>query len=165
MITRIFQLTHPLLTVSLLGMLAFALIAETFFDIHPCQLCMYQRYLMITAFLICMMASFTKNCLMRWLSMLSLAACAFFALYQVGVELHWWQSHFGCSATDALKNSLEVNSASSLDQQLQTSHFVPCDKPSWWIFGVSATIWTFLSLSFLWILSCLALCLTRSAKN
>lgn len=157
--TRYTKLVYASLSVTLLGMLSFALVAEHYFGIRPCELCMFQRYFMGGAFLCCLLACvFASRCL-YWLAILAFSGCVAFASYQVGVEYHWWPSLFGCTQIGGIDESLD------LTQQLSATNFVPCDKPSWWIFGISATIWTFLSLTFLWLISCLMVYLTRSSKN
>ncbi len=131
-----------------LASLSYALIAEHFWDVKPCILCIYQRYVM---------SGLIGSSLIGWLIkkkffigiyiLVSLAGLSISG-YHVGVEQHWWKGPMACSS-----NSLKIDTKASKADQIrafrakikqQTTTVVRCDDINWRIVGVSATIWSFI---------------------
>lgn len=123
-------------------------ISENFFNIYPCQLCYYQRYLTILLVVLCFFQYFFKNFFK--FNLLVLFCSWLFNLYQVGVEHHLWKGPESC--TGAL---LDFKTSSSLSSQEQIKSFekalskkqvVRCDEVKWRIFSISVNIWHQLAL-------------------
>lgn len=128
------------------GSLAVALIAEYFFNIQPCVLCIYERWiffsLIISAGGYFAFPRFIGECAqkyMRFLSMLILFAGCILTFYHVGVEHHWWPAPARCGG--ALP---QAETIAAFQRLLSQKQVVRCDQPGWVIFNVSAVIWTFL---------------------
>ncbi len=115
-----------------------ALISQYVFGLHPCVLCIYQRWPYVAVMVLCAGAlalgrNETARASLLALSGLALLIGMGIAAYHVGVEQHWWAGTAECSA-DAL------NTAKTVDQlraMLETAPVVRCDEVAWSLFGIS----------------------------
>lgn len=129
-----------------LGALATAYTAQYIFKLEPCILCLYQRVPFATVIVLSVLAFFLPRNGRGRAAVTALCAIAFLigsgvAVYQVGVEQHWWVS--GCSGRLASDVSL-----SDLRAQLLEKPPKPCDDDIWTVFGLSmATYNIFFSLA------------------
>lgn len=113
--------------------LGMALMAEHFFDIKPCALCHYQRYV----FLATAGVGITALLLNKALDGIKIATGLFFinggiAFYQVLVEQHILPAPETCRSIVPSSENLETLTAQLLNQS-----FVPCDQVAWSLFGIS----------------------------
>ncbi|HAA91855.1 MAG TPA: disulfide bond formation protein B [Rhodospirillaceae bacterium] len=111
--------------------------SQYFGDLHPCKLCLYQRWpwwiaggLALTAILLPSVAHL-KSRLMILVGLVLIVGSAI-AVYHVGVEFKWWQGPATCSGNIELPKSL-----SELHATLQRAPVVRCDEVSWSLFGIS----------------------------
>ncbi len=113
-----------------------ALVAEYFFNLQPCELCLKQRhpYYLI---LICLVFIFLlKNLNKIWLYVVIQFASVyglFYSIWHVGVENNILKGPAGCSAM--LTSS---KSASDLKAQILSKQVISCDEVIWSFFGISA---------------------------
>ena len=113
-----------------------ALVAEYFFNLQPCELCLKQRhpYYLI---LICIVFIFLlKNLNKIWLYFVIQFASVyglFYSIWHVGVENKILKGPAGCSA---MLTSSE--SASDLKAQILSKQVISCDEVIWSFFGISA---------------------------
>ena len=113
-----------------------ALVAEYFFNLQPCELCLKQRhpYYLI---LICLVFIFLlKNLNKIWLYIVIQFASVyglFYSIWHVGVENKILKGPAGCTAM--LTNS---ESASDLKEQILSKQVISCDEVIWSFFGISA---------------------------
>ena len=113
-----------------------ALVAEFFFNLQPCELCLKQRhpYYLI---LICLVFIFLlKNSNKIWLySVIQFASVygLFYSIWHVGVENKILKGPAGCSA---MLTSSE--NASDLKAQILSKQVISCDEVIWSFFGISA---------------------------
>ena len=113
-----------------------ALVAEYFFNLQPCELCLKQRqpYYLI---LICLVFIFLlKNLNKIWLYVVIQFASVyglFYSVWHVGVENKILKGPAGCSAM--LTSS---KSASDLKEQILSKQVISCDEVIWSFFGISA---------------------------
>ena len=113
---------------------------ELVLDIRPCPLCLEQRYayyLMIPlAFATAMAAAkrAPRMLLLGGFGILALAALANAGLgiYHAGVEWRFWQGPTDCSGP-----VIDLGSAGSLLQRLETVKVVRCDDVQWRFLGLS----------------------------
>jgi len=133
---RFFLFLIAFISVSALGA---AYVGEHFFDLKPCVLCLYQRYI----FMVTVGAALLGTCLpsaRRQISMIFLSAGLFFAnfgtaTYQVLVEKKIVQ-------LPALCRGIEINTQNQTFAQFQASlakagNHIPCDQISFELFGIS----------------------------
>ncbi len=113
-----------------------ALVAEYFFNLQPCELCLKQRhpYYLI---LLCLFFMFLlKNLNKIWLYVIIQLASVyglFYSIWHVGVEKKILKGPAGCSA---MLTSSE--SASELKAQILSKQVISCDEVIWSFFGISA---------------------------
>ena len=113
-----------------------ALVAEYFFNLQPCELCLKQRhpYYLI---LICLVFIYLlKNLNKIWLYFVIQFASVyglFYSIWHVGVENKILKGPAGCSAM--LTSS---KSASDLKAQILSKQVISCDEVIWSFFGISA---------------------------
>ena len=113
-----------------------ALVAEFFFNLQPCDLCLKQRhpYYLI---LICLVLIFLlKNLNRVWLYIVIQFATVyglFYSIWHIGVENKILKGPAGCSA---MLTSSE--SASDLKAQILSKQVISCDEVIWSFFGISA---------------------------
>jgi disulfide bond formation protein DsbB len=113
--------------------LAGALVGQYGFDLHPCELCIYQR---IPFVLICMIGVviILKP---SWVKPLTILSSALFfintciAFYHSGVERKWWAGLSGCSTPD-MSGSIE-----DVLKRIQETSVVRCDEIPWDFLGLS----------------------------
>jgi disulfide bond formation protein DsbB len=117
------------------GSLAFALHAQYFLGLEPCNLCLYQRipYAVIGLFAGAALVrpSPAARRAVMWLAAASFAIGAAIAVYHVGVERHWW-----ASAVCGGKIS-DLSSTTELLAGLGTPPEKSCDSVDWVFLGLS----------------------------
>ena len=126
---------YVLLLVSSVSILS-ALIAEYFFNLQPCELCLKQRqpyYFIIVFIIINFLIPISKKIFIFLLIQLSSLYGLFYAVWHVGVENKFLQGPSGCSA------GLNMSSNTvDLKEQILSKQVINCDEVVWSIFGLSA---------------------------
>lgn len=127
------------------GSLFVAYIAQTFFDVQPCILCIYQRipYAIIAFLAICALITRRHDKTAR--VFLALSALALFvnggiAVFHSGVELHWWAGTDECGV-----NPLVLKDLGNLRETLLKTPLVSCDEINFTFFGLTMANWNILS--------------------
>jgi len=113
-----------------------ALIAEYFFNLIPCNMCLKQRYpyyviiLIITLFYI---FPKLKNIWSYLLIEISIIYGLFYSIWHVSVEQKILKSPASCSGTLSKTNSIQ-----NLKEQITNQAMVSCSDINWVILGFSA---------------------------
>ncbi len=113
-----------------------ALIAEYFFNLQPCELCLKQRHPYYLILVCLVFIFFFKNLNKIWLYLViqfSSVYGLFYSIWHVGVENKILKGPAGCSA---MLTSSE--SASDLKAQILSKQVINCDEVIWSFFGISA---------------------------
>jgi disulfide bond formation protein DsbB len=119
--------------------LAAAFVAQYGFDLHPCVLCLYQRWPYGVAIALAVVALALPR-YRRWLLTLIglvLLVDAGIAGFHVGVEQLWWEGTAECTGAP-------IGSAASLEElrkQIMAAPVVRCDQVAWSLFGISMAGW------------------------
>ena len=127
--------TKLLFVISFVSILS-ALVAEYFFNLQPCELCLKQRhpYYLI---LICLVFIFLlKNLNKIWLYIIIQLASVYglyYSIWHVGVENEILKGPAGCSAM-----LISSESAADLKAQILSKQVISCDEVIWSFFGISA---------------------------
>jgi disulfide bond formation protein DsbB len=116
-----------------------AFFMQIFFDIRPCELCLWQR---IPHYVVMFGAVLLPLRFIRFT--LILQGFAFFAnlclsAYHSGIERKWWQGFSGCTTSNIQDVSVE-----QLYTQLLNTAIVKCDEIPWSFMGLSLTNYNFL---------------------
>lgn len=133
--------------------LIFAYIAEHRWNVLPCSLCYYYRYLLFFWILLLFLSFFYYRFKKIALFFMPFLIC--FSLYQVGVEYKWWTSPESCSKKitsqrEQLKLTPQEKIA-RLREDLLNASPVPCDEIRWKLWGLSANLWNLIALLCLFV--------------
>ena len=113
-----------------------ALIAEHYFFLEPCKMCLKQRepyYAIIVLFLLFIILRWQKNIWFFIVVQILVIYGLFYSLWHVGIENKFLPGPSGCSG------GLELtNNASSLKDQIMSKAVVNCEDIIWSMFGLSA---------------------------
>ena len=120
--------------VASLGALATALTAQYWGGLHPCILCLYQRWPYGVAIALAVVALALGRSMRGWV--VGLAGVAFLvgagiAAFHVGVEQGWWQGTAQCGDAGT------PNSIEALRAQIMAAPVVRCTDIAWQLGGIS----------------------------
>ena len=126
-----------------------ALVAEFFFDLAPCKMCLKQRHpYYAIIFLIILFYFFrqTKNIWLFVLCQIALLYGLFYSAWHVGIEQKILPGPASCSEMLSQTDSIQ-----NLKQQITNQAIVNCSEITWAVFGLSAATLNTLLLLFLLI--------------
>jgi disulfide bond formation protein DsbB len=132
-----------------------ALIAEYFFNLQPCELCLKQRhpyYLILVCLVFIFIIKNLNKIVFYLLIQLGAVYGLFYSIWHVGVENKILKGPSGCSVM--LKNS---ESASDLKAQILSKQVISCNEVIWSFFGISAASINTLVLLVIFILNAIYL--------
>ena len=132
-----------------------ALIAEYFFNLQPCELCLKQRhpyYLILVSLVFIFIIKNLNKAVFYLLIQLAAVYGLFYSIWHVGVENKILKGPSGCSVM--LTNS---ESASDLKAQILSKQVISCDEVIWSFFGISAASINTLVLLVIFILNAIYL--------
>ena len=132
-----------------------ALIAEYFFNLQPCELCLKQRnpyYLILVSLVFIIIIKNLNKFVFYLLIQLASVYGLFYSIWHVGVENKILKGPAGCSAL--LTNS---ENTSDLKAQILSKQVISCDEVIWSFFGISAASINTLVLLVIFILNAIYL--------
>ena len=124
-----------------------AFIAEFFFDLAPCKMCLKQRhsyYAIIFLVILFYIFRHTKNIWLFIFSQIALLYGFFYAVWHVGIEQKILPGPASCSGILSQTNSIQ-----NLKQQITNQAIINCSEITWAVFGLSAATLNALLLLFL----------------
>ena len=151
--------------VGLLSIIAIgtALIAEYFFNLEPCKMCLKQRepyYILIGAFIFFGLFRWQKKIWFFLGVQLISVYGLFYGLWHVGIENKILQGPSGCTG------GLDVtDNASSLKEQILSKAIINCEEVIWNIFGLSAATINSLLLFLIFFINAIYLSNNYGAKK
>lgn len=127
------------------GSLLTAYVAENFFGVQPCILCIYQRIPYALAVFLAIGALMLRHNDKMARCLLGITAVTFFAnmgiaIFHSGVELHWWAGTDECGV-----NPLVVKTAAALREALLKTPTVNCDEINFTFLGFTMANWNILA--------------------
>ena len=140
-----------------------ALIAEYFFNLQPCELCLKQRhpyYLILVSLVFIFIIKNLNKVVFYLLIQLAAVYGLFYSIWHVGVENKILKGPSGCSVM--LTNS---ESASDLKAQILSKQVISCDEVIWSFFGISAASINTLVLLVIFILNAIYLFKVYGSKK
>ena len=131
--------------------LASALIAEYYFDLQPCAMCLKQRepyYVIIAGFILVMILKWQdKIWFYVGVQIVSIYGL-FYSLWHVGIENKILAGPSSCSG------GLNISTnTSSLKEQIISKAVINCEEVAWSIFGLSAATMNSLLLFLIFIIN------------
>ena len=131
--------------------ISIALIAEYFFEILPCKMCLYQRYPYYFIIIFSLIYLFTKKTPLAWYYWIinfSFIIGLFFSLWHVGIEQKILPGLSGCS------NIIEkTSSLKNLKEQIINQNVINCNEITWSVMSVSMATYNSLLLLILLLLN------------
>ena len=142
---------HYLLILISLFAITSALIAEYFYGLHPCELCLKQRhpyYFIIIVLLIIFFIPNIYKLIIYVLIQFATVYGIFYSVWHVGVENKFLKGPAGCSA--GLSESLDI---ADLKEQILSKQVISCDEVVWSFLGVSAASLNTIVLLFIFVIN------------
>ena len=140
-----------------------AFIAEFYFNLAPCEMCLKQRepyYIIILGFIFITIVRWQKRV---WfyigVQIISIYGL-FYSVWHVGIENQLLSGPAGCSSGLNM-----TNNASSLKEQILSKPVISCEDIAWSIFGLSAATINSLLLFLIFILNAIYLWNNYGAKK
>ena len=140
-----------------------AFIAEFYFNLAPCEMCLKQRepyYIIILGFIFIVILKWQKRV---WfyigVQIISIYGL-FYSVWHVGIENQLLSGPAGCSSGLNMTNNV-----SSLKEQILSKPVINCEDIAWSIFGLSAATINSLLLILIFILNAIYLWSKYGAKK
>ena len=131
--------------------IASALIAEYYFDLQPCAMCLKQRepyYIIIAGFILVMILKWQdKIWFYVGVQIVSIYGL-FYSLWHVGIENKILAGPSSCSGGLSISTN-----TSSLKEQIISKAVINCEEVAWSIFGLSAATMNSLLLFLIFIIN------------
>jgi disulfide bond formation protein DsbB len=113
-----------------------ALLSQYGFGLHPCEMCMWQRWPHVAAIFLALGAIALRGrpSVSRALTLLAALAIAIsggIGLFHAGVEYGWWQGLTACST------ALTGVNAQDILNSIMATPLTRCDVAAWTLFGIS----------------------------
>jgi disulfide bond formation protein DsbB len=126
------------------AILGAALIGQYVFGLHPCELCLYQRYPYVAIMAIGLAGALLVKLPRAQATLAGLCGLLFLldagiAFYHTGVEWKIFPGPSACSSGDTSGMTLE-----EMRQQIMNAQLVPCDQPMAHFLGLSMAGWNML---------------------
>lgn len=135
------------------GILATAYILEHFFDVLPCQMCLYERNIFMAVGAFSFLSFFLIPARFHSVSLIILGFVfmggTLFAGYHVAIQQHWVALPAFCASNDFGA----LDSVDALREQMLKTPLVRCDQVTWSLFGLSLAAYNAL-LSFVLAITC-----------
>ena len=143
--------------------LASALIAEYYFDLQPCVMCLKQRepyYIIIAGFILVMILKWQdKIWFYVGVQIVSIYGL-FYSLWHVGIENKILAGPSSCSG------GLNISTnTSSLKEQIISKAVINCEEVAWSIFGLSAATMNSLLLFLIFIINAIYIVYIYGSKK
>lgn len=147
------KITRFLVVLFFLISLCFSIGAEYLFEIKPCALCLYLRYVYIAILAVAGIFYFYPKRPLFFIKLALIFGAISLSFYHLGVEQHWWEGPSSCSGEAMNQSKLQGLTNDEKTQRL-LEHFqgkpaAQCNQVNWRILGVSVTIWNTILLVFL----------------
>ena len=143
--------------------LASAFIAEYYFNLAPCEMCLKQRepyYIIIVSFILITILKWQDR-IWFYLGVQLISIYGFFySIWHVGIENKLLSGPSGCS--DGLNIT---NNASDLKEQILSKPVINCEDVAWSIFGLSAATINSMLLFLIFILNAIYILNNYGAKK
>ena len=152
------NLFNKILTGIVFTSVFFSLFLEVVFNIIPCKLCLYQRYMWIFLLIACFLNAVkkTRNKYFEMIIILTLCGVSGLSFYHSGIELGIFNNFVSCISD----NNKNISSIEELDFLIRNTKNVDCSFPKFKIFNLSLS-----NLSFVFSCGLFFLCLKVYNKN
>ena len=152
------NLFNKFLAIIVFASVLFSFFLEFFFNLIPCKLCLYQRYLWLLLLLACILNIKQSSKSKYFEIIITITLCAIIALsfYHSGIEFGFFNNIISCIS----QNNETANSIEELDFLIRNTKNMDCAFPKFKIFNLSLS-----NLSFVFSCGLFFLCLKVYNKN
>lgn len=122
------------------------------YNLTPCKLCLYQRYLWVSLLLFCILnlfKSFKSTMLIKYIILAITLVTFLLSFYHSGIELNIFNNIIACSETSGI-NPMTIE---ELDTLIRASKNTDCSFPKFFFFGLTLSNFSFIFSLMLFILS------------
>lgn len=105
---------------------------QHFFDIQPCILCIWQRYVYYGILFGAVLVPLHKELLSLWIQNFLLLIGALISFYHSGIERKFWKGFSSCSSDISLDVSVE-----QIMEQIQSSPLIKCEDIAFSFLGLT----------------------------
>lgn len=119
--------------------------------LHPCPMCLWQRWPHAAAALLGLILWFVPLRLLCWPGAAIMAVSTGLGVFHSGVERDWWEGPSTCTSGD-----ITGLSPDQLMEQILAAPLVRCDEIAWTLFGLSMPNWNAiisLGLCLMWLVA------------
>jgi len=132
----------PLSTARLVAILApsallgGALVSQYAGGLHPCEMCMWQRWPHLAAIVLALLAIGARgrpgtSATLTTLAAIAIAASGAIGAFHAGVEYGWWEGLTACSTTPMGNNAADILNT------IMAAPLTRCDVAPWSLLGIS----------------------------
>jgi len=126
-----------------IGLLGGALVSQYGFGLHPCEMCMWQRWPHLAAIIAALAAIALRrspgmSATFTLLAALAILTSGAIGAFHAGVEYHWWEGLTTCSTTGPPPPGM-----SQLDV-IMAAPLTRCDSAQWTLLGISLAGFNFI---------------------
>ena len=152
------NLFNKVLAIIVFASVFFSFFLEFFFNLIPCKLCLYQRYIWLFLLLACIinLKQSSKSRYIETIIIITLCAIITLSFYHSGIEFGFFNNIISCTS----ENNETANSIEELDFLIRNTKNMDCAFPKFKIFNLSLS-----NLSFLFSTSLLLFCLKKYNRN
>jgi disulfide bond formation protein DsbB len=140
-----------------LALMAGALGSQYLGGLHPCEMCMWQRWPHYAAIVVAALAILLRHTgaslALTILAGLLILTSGGIGVYHAGAEYHWWNGPQHCTG-------FAHGTGADLMRSILSQPLIRCDQPQWTLFGISLAGFNAL-FSIVGGLTVLTLCLKR----
>ena len=152
-----------LVTIFSVVALVSAFVAQFYFDLDPCEMCLKQRepyYIIIVGFMLIAILKWQQRIWFYLGVQLISIYGLFYSIWHVGIENKLLSGPAGCSGELNI-----TNNTSSLKDQILSKPVINCEDVAWSIFGLSAATINSLLLFLIFILNAIYIFNNYGAKK
>ena len=117
-----------------LALMAGALGSQYLGGLHPCEMCMWQRWPHYAAIVVAALAILLRRTALSLpltiLAGLLILTSGGIGVYHAGAEYHWWKGPEHCTG-------FARGSGADLMRSILAQPLIRCDTPQWTLFGIS----------------------------
>ena len=117
---------------------------EIFGDLHPCKMCIWQRWLHLAVVPIGIIGIYSNSILWMRIAGVVILIGASIAFYHMGVEYKWWDGPSTCTS-----GAISGLSSSELLAKILEAPIIRCDEVQWRFLSLSMAAWNGLTSIFL----------------
>ncbi len=125
------------------SLVIFTIILQTYINLEPCKLCIYQRWSWLIAGIFSLLTyilfyKYTYTKILLIISFIAFAITSIISLYHAGIEQNFWNPSFSCNEI----LGLETTNIKDLEQAIFQQNSKNCSEVNFYILKLSLATWS-----------------------